>query len=158
MAFYYDVVLEIALNKTFTYKSDAELDIGQRVLIEFINKKVVGFIWQQLSLSQIDYSIDKIKPILHEFNECLTNDVIEIVKFINKYYHYPIGQSLFAAIPSLFRKSQIINLDYPKTVCLINKDHELFNKKISDKQKKLYELLQHQNLNTTLVRAKYFFN
>jgi primosomal protein N' (replication factor Y) len=147
MAFYYDVVLEIALNKTFTYKSDAELDIGQRVLIEFINKKVVGFIWQQLSLSQIDYSIDKIKPILHEFNECLTNDVIEIVKFINKYYHYPIGQSLFAAIPSLFRKSQIINLDYPKTVCLINKDHELFNKKISDKQKKLYELLQHQNLN-----------
>ena len=81
--------------------------IGTRVLVEFGTKQVIGFIWRtNVALESLEFDLAKLKPILHVFNDILPQDMIDMVTFVSKYYHYPIGQTLFTAIPTLLRKKK----------------------------------------------------
>jgi len=109
--YFYNVLLDIALAQNFTYKVDTQLTVGRRVLVEFNHKQLVGFIWHEVSASQIDYDINKIKPITFIFDEQLDASVIDLIKFASSYYHYHLGRTLFTAIPALLRKNTAIKID-----------------------------------------------
>lgn len=103
---YYNIAVDVPLRKTFCYSCSEELQLGQRVLVEFgARKKMVGFVWQtNVPSTAIDYDLDKIKPILTVFPEVIPAQIIDLVTFCTNYYHYPIGQTIFTAIPQLLRK------------------------------------------------------
>lgn len=150
--FFYRVTVDVPLNKTFIYTSQVELPIGKRVLVEFITKRIVGFIWESLSIEKVDYDLDKIKPILGTFDEILPADIIRLVEFTSEYYHCPIGQTLFTAIPVLFRKAKKIAVNHYTNVRLIAPNHPIFNNKLSVKHKQVYSLLQTSNISSRIIK------
>ncbi|MBY0379721.1 MAG: primosomal protein N' [Burkholderiales bacterium] len=151
--YFYNIALDVHLDKTFTYKSDSKLDTGSRVLVGFINKELVGFVWQELSIEEIECDIIKVKPVTHVFDDNISAQTIELVKFVSNYYHYPIGQTLFTAIPKLMRKAQKIHIDCLQIITLANNIDENIIKKLSGKHCELYNLLlSYGSMNTVEIK------
>ncbi len=147
-----NLVLDLPLDREFTYSCETQLTLGQRVLVEFINKQVVGFVWRSITELELDCSIDKIKPVINIYPEVIPSDVLQLIKFTAKYYHYPIGQVFFTAVPSLLRKPIFIHLDTEKYIKLIRRDHEVFKKRMGLKQQELYSKLQDSILSYTQIK------
>ena len=100
-----NIAVDVPLYKVFSYLSDVPLSIGTRVMVQFGRKEVVGFVWEtDISLDALECKIDKVKPILEVFTEQLSFDILKLIKFCSSYYHYPIGQTVFSAIPRAWRK------------------------------------------------------
>lgn len=106
-----NVAVDIPLYKVFSYLSDIPLAIGTRVMVQFGRKDVVGFVWENnISLDALECKLDRVKPILEVFPERLTPDILSLIKFCSSYYHYPVGQTVFSAIPRAWRKPTLIKL------------------------------------------------
>lgn len=111
-----NIVLDVPLSKSFSYYCSELIPVGTRVLVEFRNKNVVGFVWaNDVAVETIGFDVQKLKPVVQIFAERLTAEVISLIKFTAEYYCYPVGQTLFSAIPSLFKKPKNINPPKSKT-------------------------------------------
>ncbi|HLX52695.1 MAG TPA: primosomal protein N', partial [Aquella sp.] len=85
---------------------------GQRVLVEFHHKKVIGFVWND------DKPIKPfgatLKPILEIYPEIIPASIIALTKFCADYYHYPIGGVVFNAIPKILKQAKQIPGSSPR--------------------------------------------
>jgi len=105
------VALDIPLYQTFSYIHDKPLAYGQRVLVEFHHKKVIGFVWNDDKPTK---SINAtLKPILEVYPEVIPADVIALIKFCADYYHYPLGGVIFSAIPKILKQAKVVNYVIP---------------------------------------------
>lgn len=109
-----NIALDVPLDRLFSYYCDQKLDPGTRVLVSFGRKTIVGFVWDN-EVTDISINPQKIKTILEVFPEVLASDTYELINFTAKYYHYPLGQVVFGAIPKEWRQAQNIKeLRQPK--------------------------------------------
>lgn len=97
----------IALNTILpplTYAYDTALPLGSRVLVNLRGKAQVGIVWDNHVQPNID--IHKILPILQHFHgePTLPESWRALIDFTARYYHYPIGQTAFTALPSLLKE------------------------------------------------------
>src|SRR5574344_2120582 len=125
MALFFDVVLNVPLNQTFTYReadicetdsSKKKNDItaaanlspeelfGRRVEVRFGNRKMTGFItgvYDKLPDS-CKVGIEKIRPVTRiiDDEQILTPDLFDLAKWISHYYISSIGEAVFSMIPS----------------------------------------------------------
>ncbi len=131
MIYFVNVVIDIALDSQFTYSSDKALTIGQRLLVEFNKKKIIGFVWNNIATEDLLLAHEKIKPVLIAFDFIIPIKIIELIKFSSKYYHYPIGSTLFSVIPSLLKahtdKSNIAINNIHKKLLLYSNDLNMQN-------------------------------
>ncbi|MDO4434235.1 MAG: primosomal protein N' [Alysiella sp.] len=106
----------IALNTPLgllTYRHNETLAIGTRVVVTLVGKKQVGIVWASGITPDID--IKKILPI----SEILADDFklpenwFALIEFASRYYHYPLGQTAFTALPQAFKEAQSIHLPVP---------------------------------------------
>jgi len=148
-----NVALDVPLMRCFSYSHSDILPIGTRVLVEFGKKPMVGFVWEiNLDENTLDYDIQKIKPILQVFPEIITKDILDLVKFTTNYYHYPLGQTLFNAIPGLMRKPKILPvLDEVFSLTAIAQTNSPHLK--SKKQQELYRVLTKSVLDKSAIKA-----
>lgn len=106
-----NVVLDVPLNNAFSYTTTETISIGSRVLVEFHRKKVIGFVLENdIAVANLTIDIAKLKPVLQIFSEKLSNEIIDLINFTSKYYAYPLGQTLFSAIPTAYRQPVTIKL------------------------------------------------
>jgi primosomal protein N' (replication factor Y) len=138
--YFYNVVFDLGITQAFTYNSEVEVNLGNRVLVEFHNKEAVGFVWQEVLADSINYDINKIKPILLRFDQQLVPSIIDLVEFASQYYHYQLGQTLFTAIPSLLRKNQPITIEPSQSYQLAKPLELRAVKKLTPKIAQLYQL------------------
>ncbi|MCF7918283.1 MAG: primosomal protein N' [Candidatus Cloacimonetes bacterium] len=98
LMFYYDVVLPLALKNTLTYSSATKLATGIRVMVTLRNAHYTGIVWCQAAT--VDPAI-KYLPILDiiDKNPILPATILQLAEWVHKYYHVPLGQSLFAMLP-----------------------------------------------------------
>ena len=97
----------IALNTILpplTYAHDTALPLGSRVLVNLRGKPQIGVVWANHVQPEID--VNKILPILKIFDHepTLPENWRELIDFTARYYHYPIGQTVFTALPSLLKE------------------------------------------------------
>lgn len=101
----YQIALDIPLRKNYSYKSIENLQIGQRVIVDFHGKRHVGFIIDITPEEQFnEYPIDKIASILQSDEYILDNHILELANFTSRYYHHPFGETLFCGLPTLIKK------------------------------------------------------
>ncbi|WP_392552314.1 primosomal protein N' [Orbus wheelerorum] len=104
------IVLPIRLHQTFDYIVPEQLAnvvmIGQRVKIPFGNRHAVGIITAISNHSQ--YDISKLKTIseLIDQQSLFTNKLWKFLLWAAGYYHYPLGEVLFHALPILLRQGK----------------------------------------------------
>lgn len=113
MARYLQVALNVPLNKTFTYSnlddfSEKSLK-GFRVEINFGNRKTKGCVIEETDILPDNFpvSIDKIRPIKKVMDEIplLSNELIDLAKWISSYYLCPIGEAVSIMLPSAKRET-----------------------------------------------------
>ncbi len=98
------VALDVPLDSLFDYEAgDSLAEVGQRVLVPFGPRKLVGVVLEKTAESGMDSK--RIKPILQAFEgePLLSPETLKLLRFCADYYHYPLGQVVLSALPSRLR-------------------------------------------------------
>lgn len=114
MSLFVDLAFPVEVNKTFTYIVPPELhDVvkpGVRALVPFGKRTAVGFIVSISDKSPIR-NLKSIYDILDD-NPLLSDELLQLTKWISEYYFAPWGEVLKAALPpgSLQRSKRLVTL------------------------------------------------
>ena len=101
------IALDLPLDRLFDYlDSGFKVQIGQRVLVPFGARKVVGVVVGITDTS--DFAIEKLKAITQVFDDepPLDADTFALLRFCADYYQYPFGQALLASLPTRLRQTE----------------------------------------------------
>ena len=101
--FYYDVLIKIPLRQEFAYKSKIKIKPGNRVLVNFKNKEVIGIILKENANASTIKNIKSIIDILDE-EVAFDSKSIELLNWLSNYYQYPAGEVFFNFLPNLLSK------------------------------------------------------
>ena len=157
------VALDVPLATLFDYAVPSELSVvvGQRVLVPFGRKQMVGVVMECAMNSVL--AANRIKPILQVLDEIppLAADVLELLKFFSDYYHHPLGSTVLSALPVRLRASTPFvpprndtgqMLRYTLSVSGRALDLEIFPKR-KIVQRRILSALQSSHLNMIQLRA-----
>ncbi len=115
--------LKIALNiplGLLTYSHPTPLPRGTRVLVPFINKTVAGIVWGEEAQPEIAaHKIRAVQQVLSD-EPPLPESWLALIEFAARYYHYPIGQTAFTALPQALRENQPAKIPQPETFYTLN--------------------------------------
>lgn len=149
------MILEVAINIPifytyyYLYNNNGSYTsplIGRRVSIPFRNKKSWGIITNTFdsiknipSLASTKKKIT-LKEIISIIDETPIYDesLIKLLLWASNYYHYPIGQTLFSALPKAIKNDDKIKEEQIKIWFLKDKD---YSTKVSRKSKKTLEVI-----------------
>ncbi len=96
-----EVAIPVPLNKTFDYLCDVEVEVGTRVRVPFIRKKVVGIVLGNKDKSDFD-KLKSVEEVLDD-EPILDQTILDFLFWSAKYYHHPIGEVISAALPKNLR-------------------------------------------------------
>ncbi|MFC3873741.1 primosomal protein N' [Neisseria musculi] len=104
----------------FTYRHPTALPAGCRVAVPFRGKTVAGVVWASGVESSI--AVEKILPVQTAFTEeaRLPERWLELVGFVARYYHYPTGQTVFAALPAGLKEPKPVEMPQPPLFYALN--------------------------------------
>ncbi len=104
------VALDIPLATLFDYTVDAAMEIvvGQRVIVPFGTRQMLGVVMECVTNSDMDAA--KIKPLTRALHDCapLSDELLRLLNFCSEYYRYPIGQTVLPALPTRLRSDEPI--------------------------------------------------
>jgi primosomal protein N' (replication factor Y) len=159
---YIQVAIPVPMRQLFTYKIsltliNTPLVIGERVIVPFSHRQVVGIV---MAVSdECELPVNKIKAVISRISDSF-HFPSSLLKFLQRcadYYHHPIGDVLQQALPVLLRKMEQPNVELPKVwhatenICA-----EVVAKiaKRAPKQKALLSLIQnHQGITWAELRT-----
>jgi primosomal protein N' (replication factor Y) len=101
------VALDVPLATLFDYlDGGSAVQPGQRVLVPFGRRQVIGIVIARSDTS--DFDLARLKPVVRAFEEepPLPPETLKLLAFCADYYQYPYGQALLAALPSRLREAQ----------------------------------------------------
>jgi len=103
------VALDVPLPTLFDYTVDEVVETGQRVVVPFRRRELVGIVIEQVLSSDVPF--DKIKPIVRVLHDCapISAHLIKLLQFCSDYYHYPVGQTFMSALPARLRSDKPIS-------------------------------------------------
>lgn len=83
----YNVIVDISadpIDRPFYYKSNLNLNIGDRVLVPFGNRKIEGFVLsKEENLPEVSYEIKEVISKLDDFS-CVSHEFIELANYMSK--------------------------------------------------------------------------
>ena len=99
------IALDVPLDRLFDYLDGGfDVQIGQRVVVPFGSRKVVGVVAGIADTSE--FAIEKLKSIVQVFDDepLIDADTFGLLRFCADYYQYPFGQALLASLPTRLRQ------------------------------------------------------
>ena len=101
--FYYDIAVGLPLRQCFTYKSRDIIKKGERVVVPFGNKSIIGIVVKKVSKPK---SLKGLKEIIEITDDHIAFDKSDFktILWASDYYHHPIGEVFFSFLPTLLRK------------------------------------------------------
>jgi primosomal protein N' (replication factor Y) len=121
------VALDIPLSTLFDYflPENMTVDVGQRVVVPFGRKQVVGVVLDLSNSSE--FAVERIKAVVQVLDDVppLPPELLKLLKFCSDYYHHPIGTTVLSALPTRLRGSQPIVLKQTLTYQLSESGHAL---------------------------------
>ncbi len=99
------VVFPIPFNRIFHYSLPLELEsekmVGRRIVVPFGPKERIGYVIQGLTRSRIQ-GVKMIKEVVDK-EPLISTNLLELAKWISKYYVCSLGQALDAILPHNFQ-------------------------------------------------------
>jgi primosomal protein N' (replication factor Y) len=153
------VVIQASLRSVFDYflpetiSSSLNL-IGKRVLVPFGRKQQIGIIVAVDQQSSIP--VEKLKTIdeIIDTESIFTSKIFELLQWASRYYHHPLGEVLFTALPQSLRQGEALSNEQKKFWRLSSSFDAAMIKKLTPKQKAVVQLLgDHElGLNALVLR------
>ncbi|HEZ3020960.1 TPA: primosomal protein N' [Neisseria meningitidis] len=111
---YHRIAVNVPLSDgLLTYSHSEPLPQGMRVLVPFRNKTVVGMVWETDIAPDMDTA--RILSIQTTFLDepPLPESWRDLLSFTSRYYHYPTGQAVFAALPQGLKETRAVEMPQP---------------------------------------------
>ena len=108
---YHRIAVNVPLSDgLLTYSHSEPLPPGTRVLVPFRNKTVVGIVWETDIAPDMDAA--RILNVQTAFVEekPLPQSWRDLLSFTSRYYHYPTGQAVFAALPQGLKETRAVEM------------------------------------------------
>lgn len=140
------VALPVPLDKQFDYQIPGHLFpiVGGRVSVPFGRQTLVGVVTALVSES--DFPLDQLKPLKQVLdNQPVWSDKLyRLLSWSSQFYQYPLGETLFNALPSALRKGKAADfstlLEWQLTVAGRNQLMQGFGRAV--KQAKVMKMLE----------------
>ena len=136
---YHRIAVNVPLSDgLLTYSHSEPLPPGTRVLVPFRNKIVVGIVWETDIAPDMD--VARILSVQTAFVEekPLPQSWRDLLAFTSRYYHYPTGQAVFAALPQGLKETRAVEMPQPPLFYALNEAGRAqtppptrFNKKVA---------------------------
>ena len=136
---YHRIAVNVPLSDgLLTYSHSEPLPLGARVLVPFRNKTVVGIVWETDIAPDMDAA--RILSIQTTFSDepPLPENWRDLLSFTSRYYHYPTGQAVFAALPQGLKETRAVEMPQPPLFYALNEAGRAqtppparFNKKVA---------------------------
>ena len=119
--FYHRIAVNVPLSDgILTYSHSEPLPPGTRVLVPFRNKTVVGIVWETDIAPDMDTArILSVQTAFVEENP-LPQSWRDLLAFTSRYYHYPTGQAVFAALPQGLKETRAVEMPQPPLFYALN--------------------------------------
>ena len=118
---YHRIAVNVPLSDgLLTYSHSEPLPLGTRVLVPFRNKTVVGIVWEADIAPDMDTA--RILSVQTAFMEekPLPQSWRDLLAFTSRYYHYPTGQAVFAALPQGLKETRAVEMPQPPFFYALN--------------------------------------
>ena len=118
---YHRIAVNVPLSDgLLTYSHSEPLPLGARVLVPFRNKTVVGIVWETDIAPDMD--VARILSIQTTFSDepPLPESWRDLLSFTSRYYHYPTGQAVFAALPQGLKETRAVEMPQPPLFYALN--------------------------------------
>ena len=119
--FYHRIAVNVPLSDgLLTYSHSEPLPQGTRVLVPFRNKTVVGIVWETDIAPDMDTA--RILSVQTAFSDepPLPESWRDLLSFTSRYYHYPTGQAVFAALPQGLKETRAVEMPQPPLFYALN--------------------------------------
>ena len=119
--FYHRIAVNVPLSDgLLTYSHSEPLPLGARVLVPFRNKTVVGIVWETDIAPDMDAA--RILGVQTTFPDepPLPESWRDLLSFTSRYYHYPTGQAVFAALPQGLKETRAVEMPQPPLFYALN--------------------------------------
>ncbi len=119
--FYLRIAVNVPLSDgLLTYSHSEPLPPGTRVLVPFRNKTVVGIVWETDIAPDMDTA--RILGVQTAFSDepPLPESWRDLLSFTSRYYHYPTGQAVFAALPQGLKETRAVEMPQPPLFYALN--------------------------------------
>ncbi len=121
MMIYHRIAVNVPLSDgLLTYSHSEPLPQGTRVLVPFRNKTVVGIVWETDIAPDMDAA--RILGVQTTFPDepPLPESWRDLLAFTSRYYHYPTGQAVFAALPQGLKETRVVEMPQPPLFYALN--------------------------------------
>lgn len=100
------VALDVPLPTLFDYTVDETAVVGQRVIVPFGKRQMVGVVMECVATTEV--SPERIKPVTQVLQDSapLSAELLKLLRFCSEYYRYPIGPTVLSALPTRLRSDQ----------------------------------------------------
>ena len=118
---YHRIAVNVPLSDgLLTYSHSDPLPQGARVLVPFRNKTVVGIVWETDIAPDMDAA--RILSVQTAFSDepPLPESWRDLLSFTSRYYHYPTGQAVFAALPQGLKETRAVEMPQPPLFYALN--------------------------------------
>ena len=118
---YHRIAVNVPLSDgLLTYSHSEPLPLGARVLVPFRNKTVVGIVWETDIAPDMDAA--RILGVQTTFSDepPLPESWRDLLSFTSRYYHYPTGQAVFAALPQGLKETRAVEMPQPPLFYTLN--------------------------------------
>ena len=118
---YHRIAVNVPLSDgLLTYSHSEPLPQGTRVLVPFRNKTVVGIVWETDIAPDMDAA--RILSVQTTFSDepPLPESWRDLLSFTSRYYHYPTGQAVFAALPQGLKETRAVEMPQPPLFYALN--------------------------------------
>ncbi|MDO8826728.1 primosomal protein N' [Methylophaga sp.] len=101
-----EIALSCPLRQSFDYLSDDPAEnwqIGMRASVSFGSRQLIGIV---IAIKPIaEKAVDKLKKIDQQIDKqpFLPLEIMQLVQWVSRYYHHPIGECFQAALPKRLR-------------------------------------------------------
>ena len=118
---YHRIAVNVPLSDgLLTYSHSEPLPQGTRVLVPFRNKTVVGIVWETDIAPDMDAA--RILSVQTTFSDepPLPESWRDLLSFTSRYYHYPTGHAVFAALPQGLKETRAVEMPQPPLFYALN--------------------------------------
>ncbi|WP_232299967.1 primosomal protein N' [Colwellia sp. MT41] len=146
---YIQVAIPVPMRQLFTYQvpealSSPAIKVGERVVVPFGHRKVIGIVIDEQA--QCNFDVSRVKNIAGRLNDNfnLSTPLVNFLQLCAHYYHHPIGDVFQQALPILLRKIDNITLSPPMVWLAESRDEKANDilAKLANKAAKQYALYQ----------------
>jgi len=102
------IALDVPLPTLFDYTVGEGIDvsIGQRVIVQFGRRQMVGVVMEIADVSEMPQ--ERLKPVTQVLHDSapLSKGLLDLLRFCGDYYRYPVGQTALSALPARLRSGR----------------------------------------------------